>query len=399
MVALGRTSNRSFDDAMQVVSAAAAGRSLQYRGEHADLIPIIAAAATVLERGAPNLIFDSYDTKANDYLRQGSKPWRMLHNSLAYEMNQDIIDPDRSPSNETQIAGIVHGVMLQGKANRICLALNNSDMISRLTPDQGYLFADAVNDDSLAKDLKLISYASFADVSPANQSLISHGIMADGLAPEMRQHIAGVMAPLGNLTERMADDRFKSVNDQGFSPVSQESLNRRDAFISSGISTGSPDIDLALKMTSDQQSFQAGIGGAFISSDDISLRIAQSRLIEETELLVGMPAASMVDRVKTDWDIMYWAEVQNDIYPSDMMQDKARGDYHKLPEIERIGVARDMANFSSITPMAQFSHDVRALDLGATLSQERVISVESQEAGKPRTSAIAAAQFHRQMGI
>ena len=206
---------------------------------------MVAGTAIALERGAPHALYDSRATTADEWLREGSDPWRKLHAATAR-----VIDLHRTrevlfDGPEAVMTHMAADVLNQADAQRKATALrfNDKPFDDALTPEQLEDVRYARNHPDWADDIRAQSHGGYSALPTLAQRVVAERLetgsnLPDGFREHMAPALAVVSRDLNDLPyrNREVDERIAdfSEGEDGrpgrplFAAATSETLRRVD---------------------------------------------------------------------------------------------------------------------------------------------------------------------------
>ena len=329
----GRLLDGHFDRAEEALVAARRGG--YPHSDHCDLVA--SAAAIALERGAPRMMSDSHDTKADRYLDRGTLPWGKLHCGVARFLEQGI---SGSPGEGVRL--VVGDVAQQISAMKVVAAAGNSSFESGLNDAQLSLMRTARSDASFRREMSWIKSGDYHELSPDMSKAVREALSMP-LASDLEAEVVKSSAAVERLAARSADvemtDRFVRTL------PGEEHLAAVVAFHSEGRSTGTPEVDGALTLLA-----RRGDGMDFGEMEPPN-HMAQARMVAAASLSERLPPSEMAARTITDARVILAGieEMLSSARPSAHTEAVAAGRYADLDEQGLKGITM-MIGRSSLTP-------------------------------------------------
>ena len=352
----GRLLDGHFDRADEALVAARRGG---YRhSDHGDLVA--SAAALALERGAPRMMSDGHDTKADRYLDRGTLPWRKLHCGVARFMERG---SSSTPGEGVRL--VVADVAQQISAMKVVAAAGNSGFESGLNDAQRSLVLTARSDVSFRREMSWIKSGDYHELSPDMSRAVKEALLlplARDLEAEVVRSSSAVDRLAGRLVDVGATERFVRT------VPGEEHLAAVVAFHAQGRSTGISEVDGALALLG-----RRGDGMDFGEMEPAN-HMAQARMVAAAPSSGRMLPSELAARTITDARVISagMEEMMSSARPSAHTEAVATGRYVDLDDQGLKGIAM-MIGKSSLTPtIDRVSMELAASELPSEQLEEKV---------------------------
>lgn len=230
-------------------------RSVSGKGERSEVevMPgfeaMVAGVAVALGKAAPNALYDTSTSNAEDWVNEGSSEWRHLHTAAAHA-----IDAYRSSANLVSgkpaevMTYMASDVLTQTAAKRMEMAVKDVHpaFSKGLDENQVARVEEARMDRDEARSIHAESYGNYSDLARWRQDGISESLVSGGnLAPAMKEQIALIadmvqrdiheVGPrVRRVDERLADFAEPENSKPLFQPVSVLEMDQVRGLIDGG---------------------------------------------------------------------------------------------------------------------------------------------------------------------
>ena len=369
----GRLLDGHFDRAEEALVAARRGG--YPHSDHCDLVA--SAAAIALERGAPRMMSDGHDTKADRYLDRGTLPWRKLHCGVARFLEQG---QSGGPGGGVRL--VVADVAQQISAMKVVAAAGNSSFESGLNDAQRSLMRTARSDASFRREMSWIKSGDYHELSPDMSQAVKEALSMP-LASDLEAEVVKSSAAVDRVAGRSAD--VEMTNSFVRTLPREEHLAAVVAFHSEGRSTGNPKVDGALTLLA-----RRGDGMDFGDIEPAN-HMAQARMVAAASS-GRLPPSELAARTITDARVMSAGieEMLSSARPSAHMEAIATGRYADLDEQGLEGIAMIIGR-SSLTPAI----DRVSMELADPELSSKQLGEKVTRKGPDQAALLA---MHQQMG-
>lgn len=387
--------------------------------EHDNAELVASAAALALERGAPKLIAFSYETTAEDYLKQGSIPWRSMHSAVARFIDTDLNESEALSERSDSVKMVVSQVLQQVSAKKVVEVAEIRDFEEFANPQHIELAKMCRSDVSFMKDMRSVAVGFFDRVSDEMAPLLKEALDAP-IPGKLGQEVALLTRAVDGIVHREEKLTERSHHADGalgkFTPLSGESLDKVFGFYFNGESTGNDSIDAAFSLIREHKQLTS------LNHDNDPLVMAQARLIQENRSDLSMAPADLAAMALSDAAIMQKA--RDKLYGYDVMDDKiqdepvmvsspeemktvstifwsvkdldsiGQGNYHELVQEDREVIDRDIVFATKIPAFDRVKLEVAMLENSGIAGIARLHEKQIQEdgVGEQKLSPILAAQ-------
>lgn len=158
---------------------------------------MVAGTAIALERGAPHALYDSRETHAADWLKEGSDPWRKLHAATARAIDLHRTKEVLFDGPESVMVHMSADVLNQADAGRKATALrfNDKPFDDALTPEQLDDVQHAREHPDRARSLNSEAWGNYAALDATRQRWTGDMLeKGENLPDDFRAHLAPAVA-------------------------------------------------------------------------------------------------------------------------------------------------------------------------------------------------------------
>lgn len=316
---------------------------------------LAAGAAYALERGAPNVLFETRASEASDYLKLGTREWRYLHRAMARHIDM------RGQSGEIQtlepeeaIGMIVNDVEMQIVADQIVRALNAPDVFEGLLGKwQKAAFDDARRDPSYAAALEHVKLGHYERLGNEDQDELMEGLRSPNHALGAFVKEAGGLVRAVERRALEQDERYahQFYNGFEFTEVSEDDKTRALERLHLGTSTGIETLDNAIDGYGAVRRQRDPMEPGLISSAD---QVALGRMFSDYEKMDHLEADEYLTRALGDYGIM--AEAELDQLRGSGREGvglEAEGRYEELGEMAQMRITSAFAFNTHVSPIDQ----------------------------------------------
>jgi len=366
-VAFREIEDEHFKQAGVAIAAASFG---SYKGtDYADLVA--AGAVRVLERGAPHLMAESHDTRARQYLEEGSSAWRVLHRAVARYVDTNAAEPEAFPSPGDAVGSVVADVIQQRSAEKVLLAVSSKDFEPALNDAQRELAQWAREDKAVEQTMSLISRGMYHALAPEMSNALQVALKAP-LPEDVQVQVDLFSRAVDQISERekTLDYEISSaeVARPPFSEVSAKALSDVQGFHLYGIPTG----DNAINKTFELLDAEYRMTDRVEPNSDFNdpWIIAQARLIHEKMSLVTRSPADLAAIALSDKRIMENAYRDFD-FDSEQHIATREGRYHDLDAERRSQIEKDVIFAVHAPALGRVDLEAKYLEMSGVSALER----------------------------
>lgn len=369
----GMLDERHVERASQAIAGARRGGY-----ETADKADLVAAgAALALGRGAPRMMAESHDTKADRYLDAGTLPWRKLQIGMARYM-QLAAEPDGEA-----VRLVVADVAQQVSAMKIVAAVGNREFEQGLNDAQRSLVVRARSDDPFRRQMASIKSGDYHELTEDMSDAVSEALKMP-LSPLLEASVIVSTKAVSSIVSRHADPERREEQERAIMDArpSKEHLDAVLAFHGQGRSTGATNVDAALRILAERG------GGLDFGEIDQPLHMAQARMISKASVLPGVASSDLASWAVSDARIMGAAmdQMMSSSRPSPELEAICSGLYVDLPPDKARSISSTIVASRMTPAMDRVSMEMDASDETAAVMQV------SREVRRQDPSVIAAMQ-------
>lgn len=350
-----RVDDLHFESATQAIDSARRGG---YAGK--DKADIIAAGAALsLERGAPGLMSDNHETKADRYLDQNTLPWSKLHCAVSRFIETSQTAPEEIGSPGDGVRRVVADIAQQVSAMKVLAAAGNKDFETSLNSAQRELAENARLDPSFKRQIASIKVGDYHELSPDMSSAMEQALKLP-LESSLEKEVVKVGMAVSAIIKREEGRAIEIFGEENFASFSPQSSRRVLDFHAEGVTTKFPRVDAALMLLAER-----GRGMDFGAMDPAD-QIAQARLVAEGEKHAGADPSYLAARAITDAKMINAARdsIKSEVHPSPQMEAMASGNYEKLDPARQSEVAHALKSASLTPAIDKVTIEVAKLDKG-----------------------------------
>ena len=334
---------------------------------------VATGAALALERGAPRILAASYDTSADEYLKEGSRAWRKMHGATARyldfektDLSADILAPSEG------IKMIVADVAQRISADKIVNAAKNKDLEELLLPEQKALAEMAREDKTFRDNMALIAVGSFERLSPDVAKAFGEALETP-MGGRLQREVEIIGQAVNGFSMREASVRQAFIDGDEIDflkPISDDSHMAVRRFHEVGAKAGDPVIEDAMELLA-----RSGHVPANLNSNS-PIMIAQARLVENNFFDLVHRPSDYAAIALSDAAIM---EKARKSHSHDIeTQSIADGAYHELPEEKMREIQQRILSAEATPAIDRLRLEMNHIDNSPASRLENVPSLQTR---------------------
>jgi hypothetical protein len=240
---------------------------------------MVAGTVIALEKGAPHAMYESRATPAEEWLREGSDPWRKLHTATARAIDLHRTREVMFDGPEGVMVHIASDVLNQAQVQHKATALrfNDKPFDDRLTPEQLEDVRYARDHPRYADDINAEAHGLYSQLGKATQrSLADMMEKGENLPEGFREHLAPSVAVIARdlndlpyrnreVDERLAEFSDKVETGEGrdlFKAARSEDLRRVDELRAGDAPIGNVEMGIVAHMMVHEQGVRQEVTNA-----------------------------------------------------------------------------------------------------------------------------------------